>query len=108
MTLKNPKSYTYLQIMAKHSARFQINLIKDVAGVAGARSESARAITPSKMAKTKIRNTYTSSYHKKTFHKISNYPTKMVDLGRAEDGRTHTWTDEGHFYSPSPPTSGDN
>ena len=24
------------------------------------------------------------------------------------DGITHTWTDEDHFYSPSPPTSGDN
>ena len=35
-------------------------------------------------------------------------------LGRTAgrtDGRTngimHTWTDEGHFYSPPPPTSGD-
>ena len=23
------------------------------------------------------------------------------------EGRTHTRTDEGHFYSPPPPTSGD-
>ena len=23
------------------------------------------------------------------------------------DGRTHIWTDEGHFYCPPPPTSGD-
>ena len=42
--------------MARHFAKFQINPIKDVAGVAGTGSESARAITPSKMAKTKIKN----------------------------------------------------
>ena len=32
-------------------------------------------------------------------------------LGRTAgrtDGVTHTRTDEGHFYSPPPPTSGDN
>ena len=27
--------------------------------------------------------------------------------GGMTDGRTHTRTDEGHFYSPPPPTSGD-
>ena len=54
--MKNPKSHVHLQIMARHSAKFQINPIKDVAGVAGTRSESARAITPSEMAKTKIKN----------------------------------------------------
>ena len=53
MTIKNPKSHAHLQIMVKHSAKFQINWIKDVAGVAGTRLESARAITPPKMAKIK-------------------------------------------------------
>ena len=51
-----PKSHAHLQIMMKHSAKFQVNLIKDVAEVAGTRSESARAVTPSKMAETKIKN----------------------------------------------------
>ena len=37
--------------MVKHFAKFQIDSIKDVAGVAGTRSESAMAITPPKMAK---------------------------------------------------------
>ena len=50
MTIKNPKSHVKFQIMASHSGKFEINLIKDVAGVAGTRSESARAIIPSKMA----------------------------------------------------------
>ena len=54
MTMKNPKSHTHLQTMAKHSAKFQIKSIKDVAGVAGTRLESARAVTPPKMAETKI------------------------------------------------------
>ena len=56
MTIKNPESHAYLQIMAKHSVKFQINSIKDVAGVAGTRSEMARTITLPKMAKTKIKN----------------------------------------------------
>ena len=34
---KNSKSHAHLQIMTKHSAKFQVNLIKDVAGVAGIR-----------------------------------------------------------------------
>ena len=55
MTIKNLKSHAHLQIMANHSAKFQINSIKDAAGVAGTRSESERAITTSKMAKTKIK-----------------------------------------------------
>ena len=54
MTIKNPESHAHLQIMAKHSAKFQINSIKDVARVGGTRSESARAITQPKKAKTKI------------------------------------------------------
>ena len=51
---KNSKSHAYFQIMTKHSAKFQVNLIKDVAGVAGTRYVLARAITSSKMAETKI------------------------------------------------------
>ena len=51
MTIKNPKSHAHLQIMVKHSAKFQINSIKDVAGVMGTRSESARVITPNKNQK---------------------------------------------------------
>ena len=42
--------------MIKHSAKFQVNSIKDVAGVAGTRVESARAITSSKMAETEIKS----------------------------------------------------
>ena len=53
---KNSKSHAHLQIRLKHSAKFQVNSIKDVAGVAGIRYESAWAITSSKMAETKIRN----------------------------------------------------
>ena len=53
---KNAKSHAYLQVMMKHSSKFQVNLIKDVAGGAGTRYESARAVTLSKMAETKIRN----------------------------------------------------
>ena len=53
---KNLKSHAHLQIMMKHSAKFQVNLIKNVAGVAGTRFESARAITLLKMPERKIRN----------------------------------------------------
>ena len=42
---KNSKSKENLQIMMKHSAEFQVNSIKDVAGVAGTMYESARAIS---------------------------------------------------------------
>ena len=53
---KYSKSYAHLQTMIKHSATFQVNSIKDVAGVAGTRVESARAITSSKMAETEIKS----------------------------------------------------
>ena len=69
---KNSKSHTHLQIMRKHSAKFQVNSIKDVAGVGGTRYESPRAITSSKIAETKSETTCTSSYDKKAFYKISN------------------------------------
>ena len=55
-TTKNSKSHAHLQTMMKHSTKFQVSSIKDVAGVAGTRYESARAITLSEMAETKIRN----------------------------------------------------
>ena len=46
MTIKDPKSHAHLQIMEKHSVKFQISSIKDVAGVVGTSLGSARAITP--------------------------------------------------------------
>lgn len=73
MTIKNPKSYVHLEITAKLSAKFQV-LIKAVIGVAGTRSEPARAMNPPKMAKTKT--TCTSSDHKEIIYKISNLSDK--------------------------------
>ena len=98
--------------MTKHSAKFQVNWIKDVAGVAGTRYESARAITSSEMAKTKSETICTSSYDKKTIYKISNPSNERRKRScREKIGRTDGWTDaqteEGHFYSPPLPTSGD-
>ena len=67
---KNSKSHAHLQIMM---TQIQANSIKDVAGVAGTRYESARAITSSKMAeKYKSETTCTSSYDKMAIYKISN------------------------------------
>ena len=37
--IQNLKSHAHLQIMMKHSAKFQVNSIKDVAGVGGTRYE---------------------------------------------------------------------
>ena len=112
--------------MTKHSAKFQGNSIKDVTGVVGTRYESARAITSSKWPKQKSETTCTSSYDKKAIYKISNQSDERRKrscgdkIGRTEgrmdgmtDGQTdrqtdgHTRTDEGHFYSPPPTTSGD-
>ena len=56
-TTKNSKSHAHLQIMMKHSAKFQVNSIKDLAGVARTSFESASAVTLSKMAETKIKKT---------------------------------------------------
>ena len=53
MKTKNSKSNAHHQIKMKHSAKFQVNFIKDVAGVAGTRYETQRAITLSKRAETK-------------------------------------------------------
>ena len=57
--------------MMKHSANFQVTSIKDVAGVAGNRYKSARAVTSSKIAEIKSETTCTSSYDKKAIYKIS-------------------------------------
>ena len=106
---KNSKSHAHLQIMMKHSAKFQVNSMKDVAGVVGTRYKSTRAITLSKMAETKLETTSTSSLDKKAIYKISNQSDERRKrsngdkIGRTEgrnDGRMHTRTDEGHFYSP--------
>ena len=115
MTIKNPKSHAHLQIMAKHSAKFQFNSIKDVARVAGTRMESERAVTPQKTTETKIKN-HMHNIIRKQCTKFQINPTKDVGGvagtrfwkdGQTE-GRTHTRTNEGHFYSPPPPPSGDN
>ena len=62
--------------MMKPSAMFRVNLIKDVAGVAGTRYESARAITSSKLAEPKSETICTSSHDKKAIYKISNQSDK--------------------------------
>ena len=56
MTIENPVSHMHLQIIIKVSAKFHVNHIKQLAGVVGTKSESARAITPSKMAESKFKN----------------------------------------------------
>ena len=62
--------------------------------VAGTRSESERAVTPSKMAKSKIQNTCTSSYHKNIMNKILNQSDERRRR-RCGDmiGRTDGWKD---------------
>ena len=107
--LKNSKSHAHLQIIMKHSTKFLVSSIKDVAGVAGTKYESARAI---KWPKQKSEATCTSSYDKKAIYKIQISPMKDVrgvsgarSDGRKDEqnvGRTHTRTDEVHFYSPHP------
>ena len=104
--------------------------MKDVGGVTETRSwlaklKSARAITPSKIVNLYSKTTCTSSYHRKKVYKISSESdercrrscrekisqmTGQMD-GKTDgrtDGITHTQMDKGHFYSPPPPTSGDN
>ena len=96
MTINDPKSLLYLQIMAIHSAKFQINSIKNVTGVEETTSESARALTPSKWPNQKSKTTCTSSYHKKTIYKLSNESDERcrrscgdkISDGR-KAGRTH-------------------
>ena len=62
MKTKNSNSNAHHQIKIKHSAKFQVNLIKDVAGVAETRYESQRALTLSKMAETKKTKTKKKHY----------------------------------------------
>ena len=45
MTIENPESHAHLQVNKQRSARFQINLIKDVERAVGTWLESARAIS---------------------------------------------------------------
>ena len=112
---KHSKSHAHLQIKMIHSAKFQVNSIKDVAGVAGTRYESARDVTSSKMAETKNKKKH-AHLHMIRRQSIEFRIGPMKDvrgvagtrLDGRNDGRTHTRTDESHFYSPSPPTSGDN
>ena len=82
VTLKILKPYAHLHIIGRKSTKFQVNLMKDVGGVAETRSLGRMA---------------------------------RQTEGRTEgwmEGQTerimHTRTDEGHFYSRPPPTSGDN
>ena len=96
-TTKNAKSHAHLQIMMKHSAEFQVNLIKDVAGVAGTRYELARTITSSKMVKTKIRNQKSHAHlHmiRRQSKKFQISPIKDIrSCGTRSDGRKDGQTD---------------
>ena len=106
----------------KHSAKFQVNSIKDVAGVAGTRYESARAITSSKNAETKNQKPH-AHLHMIRRKSIKFQICPMKDIRGVEgtrsegqkgrrnegqtDGRMHTGTDRGHFYSLPLPMLGD-
>ena len=54
MIIENQIPHAHLQTRVKQFCRVSVNWIKDVAGFAGAVSESVRAVTLSKMAKSKI------------------------------------------------------
>ena len=100
--------------MTNDSAKFQVNSTKDVAGVAGTRYESARAITSSKMAETKNQKPHVH-LHMIRRQSIQFQISLMEDVrgvvgtrsdGRKDarndgqtTGRTHTQTNAGHFYS---------
>ena len=58
MITENPKSLAHLQNIMKHSAQFQVNWIQDMT-----RSESARAVSPSQNAKTKIQKPHAAYIH---------------------------------------------
>ena len=83
--------------MMKHSAKFQVNSIKDLAGVARTSFESASAVTLSKMVETKIKkNTCTSSCHKETNCEISyksdeRRKRSCGDKIRRIEGQTEGW-----------------
>ena len=72
--------------------------------VAGTKLESGRAITPSKMAKTKIKKQHAHLHiirRQSTKFQIKKCRRSCGD--KISDGRK----DESHFYSPPSPTSGD-
>ena len=112
------KPHAHLHIIGRKSTKFQVNPMKDVGGVAETRSwlskvKSEWAITPSKIVESNSKTTCTSSYHRKKVYKISSESDERYrricgdkisrTAGRTDgktDGITHTWTDEGHFYSP--------
>ena len=71
VTFKNPKPHAHLQIEAKHSAKFQINLIKDIRSC-GDKVGVSKGHNSIKWPKQKSKTTCTSSYHKKTIYEISN------------------------------------
>ena len=93
-----------------------------MAGVAGTRYESARAITFVKNGQKKTtETTCTFSYDKMAIYKISNQSDERLSgvvvvekdwtdrkTDGMKDGQIHTQTDEGHFYSPPLPMSGEN
>ena len=83
--IKNLKSYAYLQIMAKHSAKFQINSIKDVAGV-------SKGHNSTKMADTKIKN-HVHILIRKQSTKFKVNPTKDVEVAGTRSRRTEGRTD---------------
>ena len=72
------------------------------------------------MAEKKKETTCTFSYDKKAIYKISNQSDERRGVVVVEkdwmdrkmdgmkDGQMHTQTDEGHFYSPPLPMSGEN
>ena len=94
-TPKNSKSHAYLQIMIEHSAKFPVNSIKDVAGVAGTRYESARAITFVKNGRNKNQKPY-AHLHMIRRQSIKFQINPMKDINRScgdKIGRTDERTD---------------
>ena len=94
--------------MMKHSAKFQVSLVKDVAGVAGSRYESASAITLSKIGRNKNQEPHAHLHIlRRQSIKFQINPMKDVRVAgirsdgqkdRQNDGRMHTQTEEGHFF----------
>ena len=91
---KTSKSHAHLQIMMKHSLKFQVDSIKDVAGVAGTRFESAGPYLRQKWPKQKSETTCTSSYDENAIYKISNQPDERRKRNCGDKiGRTGEWTE---------------
>ena len=105
-----------------------MNPMKDVEGVEKTRVLTYKAYVS--MGNNSVKNSSIKNPKPHAhFHIIGRKSTKfqvnpMKDVGGVRETRslgrtakrtegrtggiTHTWTDEGHFYSPPPPTSGDN